>query len=341
MLVDRTLEQGAFDIDKVDFLELYIPTRREGIDNPNIRSAWRESGLFPFQPNLVLMKEYQRLLPPNPKPQRPITPPDSVTFSNSSGQIVTCFMTPANGLEVKKILDKITSDLPEEQQQALFKLGKAASIAFATNDVAKADCEALRAGIQRKKDRLKNGVKGYYGKARVLNQGTIDRRNALLSDEEFGYSFDCFVIWVKKEFTKYHRLTKQAARTAVAEEQAKEKENGKIFAEQLKCFAGWCNPVSRNPTKLYSSPKKRAPRASPAPLQFPPPLPPSPLPSPIPSPRITAPRLLVRLKLPMASPYAVLEPTKQQEIKEIAGLRRSGRPRMSNPHRIRIGQLRG
>lgn len=333
MLADSIEWQGANDIDKVDYLELYIPARREGIKISNIRSAWRESGLFPFQPNFVLMMEYQGILPPDP--ERPITPPEQITqatFANANGHRVIYTLTPANALEVRNIIERVKGRLSDEEQQAIYKVGKAATVGFATVTITQADCEVLRIGAEKKKQRLNIGAKGHHGKARVLDQSEITRRKAFQTDAQFFYAFDSFISWERKENAEFWRLNKHAVRSAAKEEKATEKEVEKNFTESFKCFTSWCKSPKKSPTKSRSPRKKQQ-----APLPHSPP--PSPSPSPQFAPLFAPPELLLSLKLPTAPSITLPEPIKQQEIqeiREIPDVRRSGRTRRPNPQRIRI-----
>jgi len=54
----RILEQGSlnlvYSVDKLEFLEVYKIARLRGISKENIEKGWRNAGLEPFDPKLVL-----------------------------------------------------------------------------------------------------------------------------------------------------------------------------------------------------------------------------------------------------------------------------------------------
>jgi DDE superfamily endonuclease len=52
----------SYNIDKVDFLEIWHEVRRSTITPENVKSAWRDSGLLPYNPDVVLSQ-----LPPKPE----------------------------------------------------------------------------------------------------------------------------------------------------------------------------------------------------------------------------------------------------------------------------------
>lgn len=45
-----------YSIDKILFLQIYQKARQNAISEKNIRSAWSKSGLFPFNPELVIQE---------------------------------------------------------------------------------------------------------------------------------------------------------------------------------------------------------------------------------------------------------------------------------------------
>ena len=73
-------------IDKVDFIEIYQRARRIAITQQNIEKAWAKTGLFPFNPQLILSKyppieltEQVQALEFNINiVHRPTTPPETI-----------------------------------------------------------------------------------------------------------------------------------------------------------------------------------------------------------------------------------------------------------------------
>ena len=45
-----------YNIDKANFISLIQKARRQGISVQNIRSAWRATGLVPYNPSVVFQK---------------------------------------------------------------------------------------------------------------------------------------------------------------------------------------------------------------------------------------------------------------------------------------------
>jgi len=78
---------GINHIDKQDFLSLYSEIRLEGLSTSNIHSAFRATGLVPYDPELVLAKLYIQLRTPTPPsttdspPWVPATPHDIRTLN--------------------------------------------------------------------------------------------------------------------------------------------------------------------------------------------------------------------------------------------------------------------
>jgi DDE superfamily endonuclease len=73
--VDNVTRTGCSHFDKLEFLATITSIRKETFKRNSILSAFRECGLVPYNPQIVLQKEqeYQPLLPP-----RPPTPPKSL-----------------------------------------------------------------------------------------------------------------------------------------------------------------------------------------------------------------------------------------------------------------------
>jgi hypothetical protein len=60
-------------IDKTDFLEIYAEAREKGILVENIKKAWANVGLLPFDPQVILSQlPLQRLSTPLKQPPEPI-----------------------------------------------------------------------------------------------------------------------------------------------------------------------------------------------------------------------------------------------------------------------------
>jgi len=66
--VEELMRLGQHHIDKSEFLERYIPARRQAISESNIMAAFRASGLVPFDPSAVLDKLDAIVRTPTPTP---------------------------------------------------------------------------------------------------------------------------------------------------------------------------------------------------------------------------------------------------------------------------------
>lgn len=333
-LTDFLDRARGYTVDKVDFLNLYLPARKKAFTDKNIRSAWRHAGLYPYQPNIVLNKWFPQYGPRDPSCERPITPPDaSITIQGSNGDVVKLLLqTPADVTQVDKFVRLHKGDIRPTDFE---KLGRACKLAIANKTLVEFDNQCLVAAAQRKKER-NSRKKDHYGNARVLGQEhinimksakDIESKKKLKTKQEketeaaFGLCCKLFTIWETDGFKAIKQHDIQAARSLI--------EDDKVMHEQFKCFTMWAEPPKKSPTKSRS-PKKQW--RGPAPTS----LPPSPSPSLLLPPRINALSIVLRIDPPPAPPNTVSDPTKQYEIAEVPGVRRSGRARRNNPYRMRI-----
>jgi hypothetical protein len=71
-----------YSIDKCDFLEIYQQARKDAITPENIWSAWKKTGLHPFDPQVVIsILPYPTNRPTTP-PEQPLVPLAPYTPSN-------------------------------------------------------------------------------------------------------------------------------------------------------------------------------------------------------------------------------------------------------------------
>ena len=82
---------------KSDFLECYKKARESALTSRNIRSGWRQTGLWPVNINIPLSNP--RLLQKPKNEPRPVTP--------SKEQHHDTFKTPAAGAEVRALIDQL------------------------------------------------------------------------------------------------------------------------------------------------------------------------------------------------------------------------------------------
>jgi len=334
-LTDFLDRARGYTVDKVDFLKLYLPARRKALNEQNIRSAWRKSGLYPYQPNIVLNKWFPQYVPSDPRSsERPITPPDAlVTVQGSNGDVVKLLLrTPADIAQVDEFIRRYKDTL---EPTTFEKLGRACKLAIANKAIVELDNQCLVTAAQRKKERASR-KKDHHGNARVLGQEHIDAMQKAKTAEEkkkykdklerereavIGPAFKLFITWENTGFKAIKQHDSQAARSRTEEGKAYDKS---LF-EPFRYFVAWCETPQKSPTKSRS-PKKQ--QRAPIPNSLPP--------SPSPSPRMIVPGPLACLQAPPPLPNTAPDPTKQQETQVIAGTRRSGRIRRPNTQRIRI-----
>lgn len=119
LVQNKTPLEGAYSIDKVDFLELYQEARTQAIRPEAIVSAWESAGLSPYNLDLVLQRipQPRTQTPPNQTPQDQIpqtkiynlvirhTVPEEATLSyfgpEGSYQVV---LTPQTSTQLQQLL---------------------------------------------------------------------------------------------------------------------------------------------------------------------------------------------------------------------------------------------
>jgi len=80
----------TYSIDKCDFLEIYQQARKDAITPENVRGAWEKTGLYPFNPDVVISQL--------PRPtERPSTPLESTQL--------LALHTPLNTNDLQKLLE--------------------------------------------------------------------------------------------------------------------------------------------------------------------------------------------------------------------------------------------
>ena len=166
-ILDR-FQFATYNINKMDFLEIYQAARLESFTMEGIRKAWTSVGLSPFNPDLVL----QALLGYNDS--RLITPP-SISMTIGSMQVP---ITPANVLEVQELIKSIADQgLDCIVLERLAKLEKGACKAIATAQLQSTANDKLIKAIKEKKKREKGPTnQQHYGYARVMDLEAVQER---------------------------------------------------------------------------------------------------------------------------------------------------------------------
>ena len=165
----RTRFGASYAIDKVDFLEIYSHARKEAVTEENIRSAWKKSGLSPYDPEAVM-----RQLPALPKvPSRPST-------AERSAPLISC--TPANVHQVEAIMRQVKTGTLSDPVLFVEKVCKAATRAMADLTTQRATNRDL-IEASKLKEKRKNREGGNYGKARVLDAKELGIRQKFASEK--------------------------------------------------------------------------------------------------------------------------------------------------------------
>jgi hypothetical protein len=115
------LISGADALSKEDFLLCYHRAREEGITARNIRSGWRQTGLWPLDVSIPLANP--RLTKPTDEAIASVT-----RTTPTKGDTVDCFETPVVGAQVRKqaaAIRKRSGLKPRDQQLVLRKMSKA------------------------------------------------------------------------------------------------------------------------------------------------------------------------------------------------------------------------
>ena len=90
-----------YSVEKTIFLEILQDARARALTRKTIQKAWKKSGLFPPDSEIVL----QKLLP---RPSTPISnQPPSLTFVASNGEAFQAVLTPRNVTEVEDLVKRV------------------------------------------------------------------------------------------------------------------------------------------------------------------------------------------------------------------------------------------
>ena len=191
-------------IDKVDFLKIIQKARKEAINTKNVLTAWRVTGLVPYNPSLVLQKlsNKQSVLRKTDSiitttittttttttstftnvgidPETTsVSDPDTPIIQSSQKAVIEVEKTPANIDQLDQLIRRIRSDENSDSTpaRALNKLIKGAKYAFADSTLLRiTNNELLQANLRRHHRANRNGAH-YGGKARVLSLEDVQQR---------------------------------------------------------------------------------------------------------------------------------------------------------------------
>ena len=163
---------GSYQVDKVDFIEQYLLARETTFTTEIIKSAWQKTGLFPFNPDVVLRQLFpvddnngEQVNEHSPRPTTPKGIPPSFQFSEVT-------RTPANALQVQEILRNIQAGV--DLSSVVQKVGIACIHAMTSLTIEQITNQELLELNKRKDDKKKRAKGNYGGEARVMNQEMID-----------------------------------------------------------------------------------------------------------------------------------------------------------------------
>ena len=176
----------TYNIDKVDFISLIQQARRQGITSRNIQSAWRATGLIPYNPAVVFQKLSVR-------PQDTST--SSSTDNTSNTPLQTRYFTgripstPANIKEVSEVEELVSlfrnQTLDSPKLTIIHKTLKAARRAMADRVILnRTNTELLAANTRKKRQAQRTGLQ-YDGQgARVLSLEDVEKRRELAEEKK-------------------------------------------------------------------------------------------------------------------------------------------------------------
>lgn len=165
-LRNRTGAKLGYKINKPEFIIVYAKSRLEALNESNIASAWRKSGLLPYNPAIVLDPIRQ---------SRPFTPPDrTLTISGVGDETIDLTYTPAQAEQVNSIVAQLRAALATPLIDRLDQLQRGACAAIARADVVALENYELMEAERRKVKQ--GGRKKGCQRGRVLDRTTLKAR---------------------------------------------------------------------------------------------------------------------------------------------------------------------
>ena len=95
---------------KTDFTKIYQEARDTVISSKNILSAFREAGLKPYNPSIVLQK--LKTTKQDKEPERQQTPPPSIAHDEDQVVLATFAKTPHSKIEAEAACYKLINEVP-------------------------------------------------------------------------------------------------------------------------------------------------------------------------------------------------------------------------------------
>ena len=142
-------------VDKVDFLKIIQKARKEAISKKNVLTAWRATGLVPYNPSLVLQKLTNK--------QSVLRKTDSITttITTTTTTITTVTRTSIVGIDPKimSASDPGTPTVFQNSQQAVVEIERHLQISTKLNGISGREERRLHEGVLL---RSVYRVHGYY-----------------------------------------------------------------------------------------------------------------------------------------------------------------------------------
>jgi hypothetical protein len=163
---------SSYSIDKITFLQIMQEAREKAITDENIKSAWANAGLKPFDPTIVLNK-----LPPTQHyEEQPSTPCSKLVDDKLP------LTTPANILQVEVLLHQAIANSNSNNLEIISKLSKAACRAIADAHIQRStNIELVKAA--KAKPRKRSSTRENYGQARVMDMEVVKEREAKIAEK--------------------------------------------------------------------------------------------------------------------------------------------------------------
>lgn len=167
--VERLFRGGAGMIGKQHFTLLYSRAREMALTERNIRSGWSKAGLFPLNPDRVLVT-----LDPLSQASNPVCPETAAAPNHNGVHVPLCTPTSANGLNrMRGTLDEILDVLSDDEYKLhIQKVVNAAEQSFANCALLADENKSLL--LQNKEKKARQAVKAIVpGPAKIMTYEDI------------------------------------------------------------------------------------------------------------------------------------------------------------------------
>jgi DDE superfamily endonuclease len=152
---------GAVNVNKTTFLELLYEARLDAFNEHNIASGFRKTGLYPFNPDIVL---------DNLRPTTPVQPPTAILRDSERNEVQVEIDCPDTAARVNALVKEVREG--RESEEAKAELCKIAVTAVAEKHLLAKQCDEM---IEKDKQRRRKGKRSnkHCGEARHLTVAEI------------------------------------------------------------------------------------------------------------------------------------------------------------------------